>query len=246
MPGSPPTPNGGPTLATEQSAIVINGGTKETTISSSTPMTKIFLSVDGSSAAAVSSVEGAGVEAQDGFFQIDLPSPQTSVTIAITTNQAVPSDGFTWIFQAADEAGVVGDRAPVGVTVTQVGTGDVQISVSWDAASDVDLHVVDPNGEEIYYGSRTSQSGGMLDLDSNPSCVIDGINNENVTWQTGTAPRGHYIVRIDYWAGCDQAATNFVVTVNLAGRASTFNGQLAGPGDRGGSGSGTTITEFDL
>src|SRR5688572_23406105 len=92
--GSPPTPNGGPSLTTEQGAIVINGGTKETTISSSTPMTKIFLSVDGSSAAAVSSVEGAGVDALDGFFQIDLPSPQTSVTIAITTNQAVPTDGF--------------------------------------------------------------------------------------------------------------------------------------------------------
>jgi hypothetical protein len=244
--GSPPNPNGGPSLTTEDSAIVINGGTKETTISSSTPMTKIFLSVDASSPAAIASVEVAGVGAQDGFFQIDLPSPQSSVTIAITTNQAVPTDSFTWIFQGADEEGLVGDPAPVDVAVTQVGTGDVQVNVQWNTASDVDLHVVDPTGEEIYYGSRTSQTGGTLDLDSNPNCVIDHVNAENVTWQTGTAPHGHYIVRVDYYAACDQAATDYVVTVNVHGQPLAFSGHFVGPGDQGGTGSGTTITEFEF
>src|SRR5207237_4273195 len=43
-------------------------------------------------------------------------------------------------------------------------TGDVQVSVSWDAPSDVDLHVVDPSGEEIFYGNPASASGGQLDV----------------------------------------------------------------------------------
>ena len=29
-------------------------------------------------------------------------------------------------------------------------TGDVQVSVAWNTPSDVDLHVVDPFGEEIF------------------------------------------------------------------------------------------------
>ena len=72
--------------------------------------------------------------------------------------------------------------------VFAVGTsGDVQISVSWDAPSDVDLHVVEPSGEELYYGHSTSATGGQLDVDSNPDCAIDGRQIENIRWP-GRAP----------------------------------------------------------
>ena len=57
-------------------------------------------------------------------------------------------------------------------TVTTVGTGDVQVSVSWDVSNDIDLHVVDPNGFEIYWDDDTSPEGGTLDLDSNAGCAV--------------------------------------------------------------------------
>ena len=58
------------------------------------------------------------------------------------------------------------------------------------ALSDVDLHVVDPRGEEVFYGHPNSASGGRLDLDSNAACDLDHKRNENITWPVGRAPRG--------------------------------------------------------
>lgn len=122
-------------------------------------------------------------------------------------------------------------------------TSDVQVSVSWDAPTDVDLHVVEPSGNEIYYGNATSATGGQLDVDSNPACSIDGRQIENIRWASG-APVGTYTVRVDYWDSCGVAQTNYLVTVKNGGSTQTFSGSFTGDGDRGGSGSGRTITTF--
>lgn len=122
-------------------------------------------------------------------------------------------------------------------------SGDVQVSVSWDAPSDVDLHVVEPSGEDVYYGSPTSASGGQLDVDSNAACRIDGRQIENVRWSS-RAPAGSYTVRVDYWDSCNVARTNYLITVKNGSATSTFSGFFTGPGDNGGAGSGVTITTF--
>ena len=149
------------------------------------------------------------------------------------------------MFAVADASGVVGPYARLSTTVTSVGTGDVQVTLSWDADSDVDVHVIDPAGEEIYYGHRRSASGGELDLDSNAGCTIDGVRNENITWPTGLAPRGSYTVRVDYWSSCGVGSTNYTVRVNVGGNLQIFSGNFTGPGDQGGPGSGRTITSFE-
>jgi hypothetical protein len=122
-------------------------------------------------------------------------------------------------------------------------TSDVQVSVSWDAPSDVDLHVVDPSGTDIYYGNQTSPTGGQLDVDSNAACSIDGKQVENIRWP-GAAPGGVYIVRVDYWDSCGVGATNYLVTVKNGGATQTFAGNFTGGGDQGSAGSGRTITTF--
>ncbi len=122
-------------------------------------------------------------------------------------------------------------------------TGDVQVSVSWDAPSDVDLHVVEPSGNEVYYGNTTSSTGGQLDVDSNPACNIDGRQIENIRWNS-RAPAGTYIVRVDYYEGCGVARTNYLVTVKNGASVQTFSGFFTGSGDFGGRGSGVTITTF--
>src|SRR5262249_27383185 len=155
------------------------------------------------------------------------------LTLVITTAQDVPVSDFSWLIQIADREGRVSDPDVTPVQVVEVGTGAVQVSVSWrDAESDVDLHVVEPSGEEIYYANRDSATGGTLDLDSNAGCGLDAVKNENVTWPNGNAPRGRYIVRVDYWSSCGADATPYVVTVQIRGRPPmTFQGTFDGEGD---------------
>ena len=145
---------------------------------------------------------------------------------------------------AVAQNGMIGAPACHDLKVVQVGTGDVQVSLSWDVDSDVDLHVVDPNGDEIYWDRQTVSSGGRLDLDSNADCRIDGVRNENVTWPTGSAPRGLYTVRVNYWDSCGVSQTDYVIRVNNGGLTSAFSGTLTGSGSRGGAGSGEVVTTF--
>ena len=128
--------------------------------------------------------------------------------------------------------------------VIQVGSGEVQVSLTWNVESDVDLHVVDPAGDEIYWSHRMVDSGGELDLDSNAGCSIDGIKNENITWSTESAPSGTYIVRVNYWSSCGVESTNYTVRINNGGETHVFEGTLTGRGNRGAEGSGFEIARF--
>ena len=68
-----------------------------------------------------------------------------------------------------------------------VGQGALRFTLTWDRAGDVDLHVVPPGGEEIYYNAR-SQQGGTLDRDD-----TTGTGPENVFWAS-SPPAGSYLV----------------------------------------------------
>jgi hypothetical protein len=87
-----------------------------------------------------------------------------------------------------------------------LGTGDIQFTLRWSSTADLDLAVIDPNGEEIYYGSRTSSSGGQLDVDSNALCSAAVANPvENVFWPTGQSIDGTYTVAVSYFNECGEA-----------------------------------------
>jgi uncharacterized protein YfaP (DUF2135 family) len=120
--------------------------------------------------------------------------------------------------------------------------------LSFSPSQDVDLHLVEPNGTEIYYGSRQSASGGRLDLDSNPDCnPVDGINNEKVTYADVTPPSGEYIVRVDYYESCDGGGAEFTVVVNRNGVQQTIEGAFsASEADFGGLGSGREVARFNF
>jgi hypothetical protein len=109
-----------------------------------------------------------------------------------------------------------------------VGTGDVGVTLSWATEDDLDLHVTDPSGEEIYYGHRTSASGGVLDVDSNAGCANpQSLPVENIFWGTGAAPQGTYTVRVDYW--CGSGDVDFSVRTLVDGVETFFDGILSTP-----------------
>jgi hypothetical protein len=224
-----PATGSGPvvTLDAGADAVTIPGGSRLVTVTSPTAFTTVAVAVQG----------------VDGYYELTgLPSG-TAVTLVVTFSQHAPAS-FTLAISAGAGTGY-GTVSTLPVAMTSVGTGDVQVNVSWDVDSDVDLHVVDPSGYEIFYGQSSSTSGGSLDLDSNAGCSLDHKRSENITWPAGGAPRGTYTVRVDYWSSCSVTATNYVVTANVTGQATRIDsGQFTGSGDTGGLGAGTLIWTF--
>jgi len=151
------------------------------------------------------------------------------------------------VYLVAPEGGV---SLPASATlpVQAVGSGPIQVSLSWVGAADVDLHVVTPGGAEIYYDRRSDTTGGVLDLDSNAGCAIDAVNAENAYWGNGTTPAaGSYTVKVDYWSNCRLSTTvPYTVHVTQCGVSQTYTGTLsADQDDQGGAGKGITIAKLD-
>lgn len=95
------------------------------------------------------------------------------------------------------------------------GGGALQITLTWSGISDLDLHVTDPFGFEIYFASRRSPSGGELDRDD-----TDGFGPENVRWLS--APNGRYLLDIVHYRGnAAESYTVLVSTPNGLGRLLT-------------------------
>jgi len=80
-------------------------------------------------------------------------------------------------------------------SVPTAGHGDVAFRLLWEGESDVDLHVIDPAGDHLFFGLREVASGGLLDVDCNAGTDrLCARPIENVYWPVGTAPPGGYRV----------------------------------------------------
>ena len=231
--GDAPNPNGGPTNTATGFAAMVTGGSSQQTLTGSGAFTRIVVAMPGAR----------------NYYQLTVPSGTvTPIILRAAENLSSMNLGVSY---AVGDANVIGKYTAQTVKIINVGNGDVQVSVSWSDTSDVDLHVVDPALEEIYFGHLTSASGGKLDLDSNAACTQDDPqfphkSNENIVWPIGQAPHGTFTVRLAYWSACNiTAGTDYVVTVaTKGGGAQVFTGHFSPPGTGGGAGSGTLITTF--
>jgi hypothetical protein len=109
--------------------------------------------------------------------------------------------------------------AQTGSTLAgDLGTGDVQVTLVWSTVADLDLHVVDPFGEEVWFDDPLSSSGGELDVDMHSSCEGSSSPVENVFWPPGSAPRGSYRAMVHFYGACEGSDTaSFEVIVHLDG-----------------------------
>lgn len=96
-------------------------------------------------------------------------------------------------------------------------TGAVQATLRWTGSADMDLHVIDANGDEIYFAASTSESGGELDLDKIPGCggTDLGPHTENIFWEE-QAPPGEYTVWVLDYSSCGES-TEFSLQVVVGG-----------------------------
>ncbi|MFT4586192.1 MAG: hypothetical protein ACI9VS_000405 [Candidatus Binatia bacterium] len=106
-------------------------------------------------------------------------------------------------------------------------SGDIRISLMWNNVNDIDLHVFDPRGEELFYGHKRSRSGGVLDVDRNADRPLTARPVENVYWPKGGAPAGVYRVFINHYRNnSGQDPTKYVVRVLVRGKSRDFTGSI--------------------
>lgn len=219
--GDRPDAGAGPTATVSGISVMLNGGSAQQVVAGSAAYTRVIVSIEG----------------MTDYYELTLPAGVSSEGLLMTATESAPP--YTWTFAYA-----VGDPAAVGAYASQTvqfitaATGDIQVSVSWSDTSDVDLHVIDPNGAEVYFSNPDVASGGHLDIDSNAGCTDDrdathpaGFhkNNENIVWPVGQAIPGDYTVILDYYSHCGTSPTDWVVTVQRTGAsAQIFTGSFAG------------------
>jgi hypothetical protein len=234
----------------------INGGSSLITFSSTEQMSTVYV----------------GIQGESGYFRCSVTPTQSlsgyDYQLLLLLCQELEKLNFKIYISGLTASGsttkaVTSDE----VTVVEVGTGKLQVSLSWDQNDDVDLHLIEPDGTQISYANPFSYEGnsneiefgfysyliklytnhsvvglshlnqddwdliedymwdipysvnvdaewekymknnnikvyGELDLDSNAGCLIDGVKNENITYQTNIKP-GTYTVAVDLWEKCN-------------------------------------------
>jgi len=227
--GAPPAENAAPVIDAVLPAAAINGGSFEVAVSSADPFSEVVVGMPGT----------------PNYFHITLTSQKTSAKIVVTLDPGTSGGSKEFFIAGGTAPDQYGPYVSRRLSVMRVGSGDVQVSVAWNTQADLDLHVVDPTGEEVYWGARSTGSGGELDLDSNAACGTDQPRNENTVWPIGKAPNGTYVVRLDHWDACGAESTDYVVTVWVKGRdPEVFPGTFTGEGEHGGLGDGIEIATF--
>lgn len=170
-------------------------------------------------------------EANLGFSRF-IPAGQHVVQVAVSD----ASGRFGAIFPVTYD--FVDLNAPV--------EAELRVSLSWDVDADLDLHVVGPDGKEIWARKITAyqppvvgpvdqaaaNAAGKLDFDSNAMCVIDGRRLENVLFLKDP-PHGEYTVRVDTFSLCGQVASRWrMEVVSLGTTIASVTGTALPPSTR--------------
>ncbi len=189
-----------------------------------------------------------GVTGQSGYYLLDaddyLQQPGTLslatragsiftyvIDLSFGTGFSVSIEVYVIGLKDLDSDGVAESvTPPVTQSVEHVesASGDLTVNLTFSNAKDIDLHLIEPDGNIIYYGNReeVNDSDGNqiygLDHDSNPSMPLDELNNENIVVSGDYLQNGTYKVVVDMYTNWDPTiATSWSVVARYKGAVIT-------------------------
>lgn len=111
-------------------------------------------------------------------------------------------------------------------------SGDVRCSLSWYNRDDLDLHMVEPNGFEIYFGRLRSSTGGHLDVDMNAHYIVNDPV-ENICYpDRKRMPTGKYVLKVNNYNQRESKDVGFEVEIEVDGVTHTFSHSKALTGNK--------------
>ncbi len=212
-----------------------------------------------------------GIEGYDGTWLVPASPPDLSApgfplaTALFGVRDGLPPGPFTLKVAAADARGRFGAAATTLLVadLAEPPAGELVISLVWEGTTDLDLHVVDAEGGEVWSDKPNSmpppepgvpvdplefENHGILDHDGNKACRRDGRPTENVIW-TVQPPSGAYVVRVDARAMCGAPGASWYVAAYRSGELLGAARGFAAPDDTlrdHGAGAGVLALRFSL
>lgn len=201
-------------------------------------------------------------------------------TFDVAFSRNVPPGLHRLLFAAFDRDGKSGTQAELNLCVApevpdngnscdpKSSPPALVVSLSWDAAVDLDLRVKTPGGKVVdakHPSTALENEDGDIDAsadgvglfthDSYAHCLSEGRRRENLVFQT-TPPSGTYLIYANLCDACGQPSVHFDVSLHTAVAGSepdtfsvrqTFHqsGQLLAVHANGGAKLGMFITSFN-
>jgi hypothetical protein len=212
-----------------------------------------------------------GLDGDDGGWILPADPPSTDVPdqptfdLDIAIGADAPLGPIDLRIVASDADGRAGEAYTLTIMSEDVPppAGELVFGLSWEGTADLDLHVVEPGGNEAWWGDPNTyeppppgqpfdpnawRRGGLLDRDANGACRRDARPREHVVW-TMPPPSGHYIVRVDTKSLCGAPSAYWFASAYRNGTLVDSAQGLAVPEDElapHGAGAGVTVIELDL
>jgi hypothetical protein len=161
-----------------------------------------------------------GVKGVYGYYKLNIPNGTINeFDMVVIISQIIKKPSFILEVCIKDIKGHISHPYLIPVILKSADPGKLQITLSFDQPNDLDLHLIEPSNNEIYYGNPISSTGGYLDLDANAGCQIDSVNIENIIYNDSVLiPWGTYKVYVKYFAQCVYGGTtNFTITTLYGG-----------------------------
>lgn len=130
------------------------------------------------------------------------------------------NNNFAWVYNGSVADSFKEKVKAAGGNVN----GFLRCSLHWFNYDDLDLHVTEPGGCEIFYRHKNGYSGGVLDVDMNAGSGKTRDAVENIIWTDPSRIRtGSYRVRVHNFARRESIDVGFEMEIEINGEIHKFN-----------------------
>ncbi len=121
--------------------------------------------------------------------------------------------------------------------------GKLRVSLAWHNSDDLDLSIIEPTGERIYFGHTRSRQGGRLDVDMNAGGRMNSVDPvENIIYPDSVRD-GVYQILVNQFSKRNHNNDNcgYTIEVEFEGQTYTFESpvQMA-------NGQTDVVTEYEI
>lgn len=130
------------------------------------------------------------------------------------------NNGFSWAYNN-DVADSIKEKVKTAGGRVE---GELRISLAWYNFNDLDLHLIEPSGNRIYFGNKLSKTGGVLDVDMNAGSGSTREPVENIIFSNkNNMLEGEYQIIVNNYTYREASNPGFAVEMEHNGDIYDFS-----------------------